>query len=290
MSEQRRDWRKAALFAVMVGALALTVNGEVRAVAPMLGVGFGVVLALVFAVSTLLALHYVIDGTGPVRRWAWAVLLFAGGMELGLNTWHAVTSIAVDGHGKPLLVDGGTVPALPLGAAVAVGAGPVLLAGLLSHLVSLAMNATSAAPVPAPVPLSQPAPVQYSAERAHGPVDFGTGLSGTEHRTALAVGTAASDDDQAHPAPDGIDLPQDEPTGTAEHSSAEGTDSEQNQDPREVWGVELWDRAVRTARDYHERHDSHVRVNDIQDLGIGRNRAVALRRDVLAHLLSHPAA
>lgn len=299
MTEQRRDWRKGALFAVMIGALALTVNGEVRAVAPMLGVGFGVVLALVFAVSTLLALNYVIDGTGSVRAWAWAVLLFAGGMELGLNTWHAVTSVAVDAQGLPVLVDGETVPALPLGAAVAVGAGPVLLAGLLSHLVSLAMTGSAvphAVPVPAPVEQPQPAAVRYSAQRDPHVTDSGTALAGTETPAALTAGTAGVGSDRA-----------DAPTSTAperyrapstnagavqrgtERTKAE-VDEESDRDPVQVWGADLWERAVQAARAYHAENGSHVRVDDIQALGIGRNRAVVLRRDVLAHLLSHPAA
>ncbi|WP_199443852.1 hypothetical protein [Umezawaea beigongshangensis] len=149
--------RKVALFAVMGGALALTVNGEVAAVAPMLGTGFGAVLAAVFALSTLLALNYVIDGTGPVRFWAWLVLLLAGGMELGLNTWHALTTVLVDAHGVPLLDEAGRPqPALPTLAAVAVGAGPVLLAGLLSHLVALTVSAETPAPPAPPVPAAPP--------------------------------------------------------------------------------------------------------------------------------------
>jgi hypothetical protein len=163
--------RKVALFGVMCGALALTVNGEVRAVAPMLGTGFGVVLAGVFALSTLLALNYVIEGSGRVRFWAWMVLLLAGGMELGLNTWHALTAT--------IIVDGVERPALPTTAAVAVGAGPVVLAALLSHLVALTMSsaASPAAPagahveaqsVPSPVPSVPAVPVHPV------PVDAGT--------------------------------------------------------------------------------------------------------------------
>lgn len=304
MTGQRRDWRKGALFAVMIGALALTVNGEVRAVAPMLGVGFGVVLALVFAVSTLLALNYVIDGTGSVRAWAWAVLLFAGGMELGLNTWHAVTSVAVDVQGQPVLVDGHTVPALPLGAAVAVGAGPVLLAGLLSHLVSLAMTGAAEAhapAVPAPTEPAQQAAVRYSAQRDHLVTDASAALSGTETPAALTAGTAdavarhgdtLSGTAPKAPAPDRYRA-----AGTDDGTAQRGTertdavvDEESDRDPVQVWGADLWDRAVQAARAYHAENGSHVRVDDIQALGIGRNRAVALRRDVLAHLLSHPAA
>ncbi|MFD7653986.1 hypothetical protein ACFV4N_08405 [Actinosynnema sp. NPDC059797] len=305
----RRDWRKVALFAVMIGALALTVRGEVSAVAPLLGVGFGVVMALVFAVSTLVALNYVIDGTGPVRRWAWAVLVFAGGMELGLSTWHSVTSVLLDQQGRPVLVDGHTVPALPLGAAVAVGAGPVLLAALLSHLVSLSMTLPADEVSAAPVEHRQPTPVRYSAERHHDAVRTSTDPSGTDQPAALAAGTATpentSDGEPADTATARPAAEQYRPTSTDQNDAApagtdrDGTDGSQptawpdpttDRMPRVVWGDELWERACRTARDYHAQHGSHVRVDDIQALGIGRNRAVALRRDVLAHLLSHPAA
>jgi len=293
--------RKAALFAVMGGALVLTINGEVRAVEPMLGRGFGIVLAAVFAVSTLLALNYVIDGTGPVRRWAWAVLLFAGGMELGLNTWHAVTSVLHGPDGAPVLVNGATVPALPLGAAVAVGAGPVLLAGLLSHLVSLAMTeeqrvaaeqeAERAAARAARVP-TRPTHTAYrvagteqgSALRT----DSGTALD-TTHRTALPVG-ADPDPVPAHTAaPVPTTEPRYQPAGT-ETTGTETDNDHGSTDPAASWNAELWQRAITTAREYHAANGSHVRVDDMQALGIGRNRAVALRRDVLAHLLSHPAA
>ncbi|GLW95435.1 hypothetical protein [Actinokineospora globicatena] len=147
-------WRKAALFAVMSGALALTVHGEVAAVSPMLGTGFGAVMAGVFALSTLLALNFVIDGQGSVRVWAWAVLVLAGGMELGLNTWHALTKEIVNAEGM-------AGPALPVPAAVAVGAGPVVLAGLLSHLVALTMTPSrpEGEHTEAPVVASMPTPV-----------------------------------------------------------------------------------------------------------------------------------
>jgi hypothetical protein len=136
--------RKVGLFAVMSGALGLTVGGEVQAVEPLLGRPMAVVLALVFALSTLLALHEVTAATTTAARvWAWMVLVLAGGMELGLNTWHA------------LLVGN-----LPTPAAIAVGAGPVVLAGLLSHLLTLSGAEPASAPVPAaPVEVSVPATV-----------------------------------------------------------------------------------------------------------------------------------
>jgi len=160
--------RKAALFAVMGGALALTINGEVQAVSPMLGPVFGGVMAAVFALSTLLALNYVIEGRGSVRFWAWGVLALAGGMELGLNTWHALTT--VNSHG---------VPALPTLAAVAIGAGPVVLAGLLSHLVSLTMTPHTTEPV-----ATEPEPVAAEPVASAPEATPGTGV--------LAVAPVAS--------------------------------------------------------------------------------------------------
>ncbi|MBB5808947.1 hypothetical protein F4560_008715 [Saccharothrix ecbatanensis] len=134
--------RKIGLFTVMSGALGLTVGGEVQAVQPLLGTPMAVVLALVFALSTLLALHEVtVAHSKSARLWAWLVLVLAGGMELGLNTWHALS-----------------VGNLPTPAAIAVGAGPVVLAGLLSHLLTLSVD-EQPAPAPAPVPVPPVAPV-----------------------------------------------------------------------------------------------------------------------------------
>jgi len=116
--------RRFLLFAVMLGALSLSFNGQVSSVTVLLGSAFAVVFALTFDVATLLALHEVTNGeaSGRVRRWAWLVLLQAGGTALGLNTWHALAS-----HKLPDL------------AAVAVGAGPVVLAWSLSHLIALVL-------------------------------------------------------------------------------------------------------------------------------------------------------
>ena len=117
--------RRFLLFAVMLGALSLSFNGQVSSVTVLLGQAFAVVFALTFDVASLLALHEVTNGDASrrVRRWAWLVLLQAGGTALGLNTWHALST-----H---------TLPDL---AAVAVGAGPVVLAWSLSHLIALVLT------------------------------------------------------------------------------------------------------------------------------------------------------
>ena len=122
--------RRGALALVMVGALSVSVGGQVAAVEPLLG-GMSIVLALTNDLAALLALNEVTSTRrADVRRWAWAVLVLAGGTAAGLNTWHAVES------GE-----------LPTPWAVVVGIGPVLLAVVLSHLVALVL---SEGPAPAP--------------------------------------------------------------------------------------------------------------------------------------------
>src|SRR5258706_12551168 len=100
----------------MVGALSVSVRGQVQAVQPLLG-PMSVVLALTNDLAALLALNELMSTRrSEVRRWAWAVLLLAGGTAAGLNTWHAVAA-----------------GALPAGWAGGVGIGPVLPAGVLPH-------------------------------------------------------------------------------------------------------------------------------------------------------------
>jgi hypothetical protein len=60
--------------------------------------------------------------------------------------------------------------------------------------------------------------------------------------------------------------------------------TERGTEPAEAWTPELWNQAVECAVRYREATNRTVRVDDIQALGIGRNRALRLRQDVLAHL------
>ncbi|HEY9474810.1 MAG TPA: hypothetical protein VIS06_13280 [Mycobacteriales bacterium] len=116
--------RRVGLVAVVLGAMVLGVHGQVAAVEPLLGQGLGAVLAVTADLATLLALHEALSSRATsVRRWAWAVMLLAGGQSIGLNVWYAVDS------GR-----------LPWPVSVAIGAGPVVLAGLLSHLLALALG------------------------------------------------------------------------------------------------------------------------------------------------------
>lgn len=121
-----RQLRRGGLALVMLGALAVSVRGQVAAVEPLLG-GMSVVLALTNDLAALLALNELMTTRRrEVRRWAWAVLVLAGGTAAGLNTWHALQA--------------GTLPPTW---AVVVGIGPVLLAVVLSHLVALVLTDTT---------------------------------------------------------------------------------------------------------------------------------------------------
>lgn len=121
---RRFEVRRPGLLLVMLGALSLSFSGQRASVAPLLGW----VLANVFAgtndLAALLALNEVISGrTRSIRRWAWVVLILSGGTGLGLNTWHAIQ-----------------VGVLPTLESIVVGAEPVLLAWVLSHVVALVMT------------------------------------------------------------------------------------------------------------------------------------------------------
>lgn len=170
--------RRAGLALVMVGALSVSVRGQVEAVEPLLG-GMSIVLALTNDVAALLALNEVISTSRrEVRRWAWAVLVLAGGTAAGLNTWHAIEQ--------------GSLPTLW---AVVVGVGPVLLAMVLSHLVALVLEdapPVAAGTAPAADPMVgasatvertavEPPPVQQA--QVHGP---------RVERAAVSAGSEAS--------------------------------------------------------------------------------------------------
>jgi hypothetical protein len=136
----------------MGGAMSVSIRGQVLAVEPLLGDGMGSVLAVTNDLAALLALNEIVSTSGrQLRGWAWAVLVLAGGTGASLNTWHAINS-----------------GALPVGWAALVGAGPVLLAGLLSHLVALAITPDQPAEmIPAPHQGGPPAPSTAVDSDAH---------------------------------------------------------------------------------------------------------------------------
>lgn len=170
--------RRGGLGLVMIGALSVSVRGQVEAVEPLLG-GMSVVLALTNDLAALLALNELMSTQRrEVRRWAWAVLVLAGGTAAGLNTWHAL--------------EAGTLPALW---AVVVGIGPVLLAVVLSHLVALVLSddapATGAVVAPPMAPAAPaPAPELHLPARAE-PVPPVPALPAVESSRAAQVPTPA---------------------------------------------------------------------------------------------------
>ena len=116
--------RRGGLALVMVGALSVSVRGQVQAVEPLLG-GMSVVLALTNDLAALLGAERA-DEPPAARRYGAGrgrCCVLAGGTAAGLNTWHAL---------RPAT--------LPPVWAVVVGIGPVLLAVVLSHLVALVLD------------------------------------------------------------------------------------------------------------------------------------------------------
>jgi hypothetical protein len=180
--------RKAGLALVMGGAMSVSIRGQVLAVEPMLGVGMGAVLAVTNDLAALLALNEIVSSTGRhVRGWAWAVLLLAGGTGASLNTWHAITA-----------------GALPVGWAALVGAGPVVLAALLSHLVALALTPVQPAEVTgpaAPVP-TRPAAVEAPPAAAH--ATPATASVTAEDRAGEALADQVPDAGELSPAPQAV--------------------------------------------------------------------------------------
>lgn len=228
--------RKTGLFLVMLGALALSFAGQMAAVRPLLGEQLAVVFALTTDLATLLGLNEVTTARRPsVRGWAWSVLLLAGGTALGLNTWHALQT-----------------ELLPAPAAVAVGAGPVVLAWLLSHLMALVLterreaqqadvgSASHTTPEPAPAAPAEPSlkatapPAPEPAREAAGSAD------GSVSATGQNIPTLESADEGELSQP---------PASEALPAEAGSSDDAASEDPSPA----LIDQAERLERQYLAR-------------------------------------
>src|SRR6266511_560432 len=134
--------RRAALYGVVLGALVLSWSGQSATVAPLLGAGMAVAFAATVDLAAVLALHEAVSSpSAAVRGWAWSVLILAGGTSLSLNVYHAMHS--------------GLLPGL---VAIMVGAVPVLIAGLLSHVVAVSGGLARAVPEPPAAPAHEPRP------------------------------------------------------------------------------------------------------------------------------------
>ncbi len=123
-----RYWRQCALGLVVVGAMAVSINGQVRALSTGHdGVdGFAVVYALVNDAGAILALEAALSAPAKsaIRKWAWVAILVAAGTGASLNAWHVANP---------------SVP-LPWQFGLAIGIEPIVLILVLSHLMGLVMD------------------------------------------------------------------------------------------------------------------------------------------------------
>lgn len=207
--------RRGGLALVMVGALAVSVRGQVEAVEPLLG-GMSVVLALTNDLAALLALNELMSTERrDVRRWAWAVLVLAGGTAAGLNTWHAL--------------EAGKLPPLW---AVVVGIGPVMLAVVLSHLVALVLNDASREPThaaaSAPSASAAPAPERALAVETTPP----TPMHPVESSQAAQAPTAALSGPGVHHGLTVVPAPRELPTRTSTSAQLVDQRADEDIDPR----------------------------------------------------------
>jgi hypothetical protein len=229
-----------------------------------LALGLAVDAGIVVALVGDRMLHRVV---GRRSRWGTALRLVTASMSLLLNcagAWQAGDQLGVALHALP--------PVLLI----------VLTEAAQAYRMGLPRSSTPALPA-RPVPGTGSAgtgpalPPQYPAG---GTAAVGTGCGGIEHAgtaAALPAGTApAPDASVAAPVPNGAGLAlvrrQEPKPAAAEAATPE-------------WDQQLWQRAVALAEQHHREHGREIRLDDVQaGLSIGRNRAAALRRDVLAHL------
>lgn len=132
------DWgRRLKLAPVVLGAMAVSIGGQIEAVAPRMGYPLAVVLALTNDAGAIIALDEALKAPrgDAIRKWAWIAILLVSGTGGALNTWHVVTPLieAPDGKGGFIM----TLPELPIQLAVLVGLEPIALVLVLSHLLGL---------------------------------------------------------------------------------------------------------------------------------------------------------
>lgn len=129
MAAPHAAWHRRGLIVVTLGAMAVSITGQVAAIETQLGFFLAVVFALVNDAGAIIALNASMraEKRSPVRRWAWVAIVVAAGSGALLNVLHAST--------PP-----GTKPPLPWEYALLVGIEPVVLVLILSHLISLVIE------------------------------------------------------------------------------------------------------------------------------------------------------
>ena len=126
-------WRRVPLYLVVVGAMVVSIVGQVASIQDTLGRELAVVLALTNDLGAVIALNYALSALGAsISRWAWTAILMAAGTGAALNTWHAIAPRVETGDGQHVL------PELPWGFGLLIGVEPILLVLVLTHLAALA--------------------------------------------------------------------------------------------------------------------------------------------------------
>lgn len=137
----QRDWRWIALYAVAVGGMSVSISGQVQSIEHQLGGFLAVVFAVTNDVGAILALDIALGAAGgAVKKWAWVAILIAAGTGASLNAYHAMTPAKATPPGALPAA----VPPLPTEFAILVGAEPVILVLVLSHLIGLVVAARRA--------------------------------------------------------------------------------------------------------------------------------------------------
>lgn len=141
----QRDWRWIALYIVAIGGMSVSISGQVQSIEHQLGGFLAVVFAATNDVGAILALDIALGAAGgAIKKWAWVAILLAAGTGAALNAYHAMSPAPATPPGVPPV----PAPPLPTWLAILVGAEPVILVLILSHLIGLVVAARRGVAVP----------------------------------------------------------------------------------------------------------------------------------------------
>lgn len=204
-----REWRRGALYLVAVAMMIVSIKGQVESLESRLG-GFAYVLAIANDVGAIMALDALFSAPrkSSIRKWAWTVIGLAAGTGGALNMWHVSVDVAIGPDGKLHL------PPLPKELAYVVGAEPIVVLLVLSHLIGLVIAArrdrdtSSTGTRPAGVASARPAGAGVHQRTSTSTSTHQAGAGGHQV-TLVKLGTSGTTDrHQAHivapPAPAGL--------------------------------------------------------------------------------------
>lgn len=135
-------FRRLGVYAVTLGVMGLSFTHIADMVEPIAGQAGKYVFAATIDGSALLMLHDALTSRNRIKRWAWSVVAIAGGISLYLNVSNAYAKLdqhhaeqaRKTGHA---LRPGQDRPWQDHALAWTFGAGPVILAGILTHVIGL---------------------------------------------------------------------------------------------------------------------------------------------------------